>query len=83
MMRQQVVHDVPLVAREVPVLYLPGPFPLTSSPLEFRASATLMAEAYEKSRAFLAEVRPSGPGLYGDPPLVTAEDDRPMRDVQR
>lgn len=62
MMRQQVVHDVPLVARAVPVLYLPGPFPLTTSPLEFRSSARPMAESYEKSRAFPAEVRPSRPG---------------------
>lgn len=83
MLRQQVVRDVPAVAREVPVLYLPGPFPLTSSPLEFLASARLMQEAYEQARAFLAEVRPSGPGLYGDPPLVTGHDDPDMRDVRR
>lgn len=38
MMRQQVVRDLPEVAREAPVLYLPGPFPLRTSPLEFRAS---------------------------------------------
>lgn len=82
MMRQQVARDVPAVAREVPVLYLPGPFPLTSSPLEFRSSAKLMQEAYEKSRAFLADVEVSGPGLYGDPPLVTGGDDPRMRDAQ-
>jgi NTE family protein len=83
MMRQQVARDVPEVARRVPVLYLPGPFPLTTSPLEFLASAALMQEAYEKSRAFLAQVEPSGPGLYGDPPLVTGSDQPEMRGVER
>jgi NTE family protein len=71
MFRQQVVRDVPEVARKVPVVYLPAPFPLTSSPLEFHESAKLMADAYEASRTFLAEVKPAGPGLYGNPPLVT------------
>jgi NTE family protein len=83
MMRQQVVRDVPVVAREVPVLYLPGPYRMTSSPLEFVASPRLMKEAYEKTRAFLGEVKPSGPGLYGDAPLVTGLDDPLLRDVQR
>ncbi len=72
MIRQQVVRDIPEVARQVPVLYLPGPFPLVTSPLEFLSTETLMAEAYEASRAFLVEVTPAGPGLYGDAPLVTA-----------
>lgn len=79
MMRQQVIRDVPAVAREVPVLYLPGPFPLTSSPLDFTASARLMQEAYEKSRAFLAQVQPSGPGLYGEAPLITATQQPELR----
>lgn len=83
MMRQQVIRDVPEVARRLPVLYLPGPFPLTTSPLEFLASRTLMRDAYEASKAFLAEVRPGGPGLYGDPPLVTGADDPDLRSVQR
>jgi NTE family protein len=83
MMRQQIVRDVPEVARQVPVLYLPGPFPLTSSPLEFDASTKLMADAYEASRAFLAEVKPAGPGLYGAPPLVTALDQGGPPDVRR
>lgn len=31
-----------------------------------------MADAYEASReALLAEIEPAGPGLYGDPPLLT------------
>lgn len=84
MLRQQVVKDVPPVARQVPVLYLPGPFPLTSSPLEFGASARLMQEAYEKTRAFLAAVEPDGPGLYGHPPMVPGiEDEEEMREVTR
>jgi NTE family protein len=73
-MRQQIIRDLPEVAREVPVLYLPGPFPLTTSPLEFTSSARLMQDAYAKSRAFLAEAGPSGPGLYGDAPLIPPTD---------
>jgi NTE family protein len=70
MLRQQLVRDLPPVARQVPVLYLPGPFPMTSSPLEFTRSAWLMQEAYDKARAFLKVTEPAGPGLYGRPPLV-------------
>ncbi|MEZ5078688.1 MAG: patatin-like phospholipase family protein [Solirubrobacterales bacterium] len=84
MLRQQVVKDVPPVARQIPVLYLPGPFPVTASPLEFGASARLMQEAYEKSRAFLAAVEPDGPGLYGHPPMVPGvEGTEEMREVRR
>lgn len=83
MMRQQVVRDVPRVARELPVVYLPGPFPLVGSPLEFVNSAALMKDAYEQSRAFLAELQVDGPGLYGNPPLVTGDDDPRLREVQR
>lgn len=71
MLRQQAARDVPEVARQVPVLYPPGPFPLTSSPLDFTASAKLMQEAYERTRRFLPAVQPSGPGLYGTPPLMS------------
>ena len=72
--RQQVIRDLPEVARQVPVLYLPGPFPLTSSPLDFTSSASLMQDAYEKSRAFLEHVKPCGPGLYGEAPLIVTTD---------
>ena len=71
-MRQQIIRDLPEVARQVPVLYLPGPFPLTSSPLDFTSSASLMQDAYEKSRAFLEQVQPFGAGLYGEAPLIAA-----------
>ena len=77
MLRQQVVRDVPAAAREVPVLYLPGPFPMTTSPLEFVASARLMQEAYEMSRGFLVTVAPDGPGLYGEAPLMAAVEPPP------
>jgi len=73
-MRQQIIRDLPEVARQVPVLYLPGPFPLTSSPLDFTSSARLMQDAYQKSRAFLEQVKPCGPGLYGQAPLITTTD---------
>ena len=42
-----------------------------------------MRDAYEASRAFLAEVRPAGPGLYGDPPRVTIRDEAEVRDIGR
>ncbi|HSK28259.1 MAG TPA: patatin-like phospholipase family protein [Jiangellales bacterium] len=70
--RQQVVRDVPAAAAQVPVVYLPGPFPMTTSPLDFRHTARLSGESYELSRRFLADVRPDGPGLYGAPPLLAS-----------
>jgi NTE family protein len=68
--RQQVLRDVPAAAARVPVVYLPGPFPMSTSPLDFRHTARLSRQAYEMSRRFLAEVVPGGPGLYGAPPLL-------------
>ena len=67
MMRQQVAADVPLVGRDIPVLYLPGPFPLTSSPLAFEKTPNLIIDAYRKSRGFLQAVEIDGPGVYCDP----------------
>jgi hypothetical protein len=43
-----------------------------------------MADAYEASReALLAEIERAGPGLYGDPPLLTARDQPEMREARR
>jgi len=73
MLGQQAARDIPAAAAEVPVLYLPGPFPVTGSPLEFADSARLMQEAYEETRRFLAQVEPRGPGLYGEPHLRSGQ----------
>lgn len=68
--RQQVLRDVPAAAERVPVVYLPGPFPMSTSPLDFRHTTRLSHQAYEMSRGFLEGVAPDGPGLYGAPPLL-------------
>jgi NTE family protein len=68
--RQQLVHDLPLVTAQVPVVYLPGPYPMASSPLDFGRSVTLAASAYAAARPFLSVVHVQGPGLYGAPPLL-------------
>lgn len=63
--RQQLERDLPVAAREVPVLVLPGPEYLPRlSPLDFRGSTPLIASAYEAGRDFLSTVQVDGPGLY-------------------
>jgi len=66
-MRTQAVHEAPLVAQHVPVVYLPGPAPRPMSPLDFSHSQELIEASYEVARRFLASVEISGPGLYGSP----------------
>jgi NTE family protein len=65
--RSQAVLEAPLVAAEVPVVYLHGPEPLRVSPLDFRQTGTLIEAAYEAARSFLDKLQVSGPGLYGSP----------------
>ncbi|KAA0918327.1 patatin-like phospholipase family protein [Dietzia sp. ANT_WB102] len=63
--RQQMERDLPVAAREVPVLVLPGPEYLPGlSPLDFTGSTPLIASAYEAGRHFLSTVKVDGPGLY-------------------
>jgi NTE family protein len=66
-MRTQAILEAPLVAADVPVVYLHGPEPLRVSPLDFRHTGTLIETAYEAARAFLDELDITGPGLYGSP----------------
>jgi NTE family protein len=65
--RSQAVLEAPLVAADVPVVYLHGPEPLRVSPLDFRQTGTLIETAYGAARAFLDKLHVSGPGLYGSP----------------
>jgi NTE family protein len=65
--RSQAVLEAPLVAAEVPVVYLNGPQPLRISPLDFRQTGTLIETAYDAARSFLDKLQVSGPGLYGSP----------------
>jgi NTE family protein len=66
-MRTQAVHEAPLVANDVPVVYLPGPAPRPMSPLDFSHSDELIEAAYEAARTFLRSLTIAGPGLYGSP----------------
>jgi NTE family protein len=66
-MRTQAVHEAPLVARDIPVVYLPGPAPRPMSPLDFSHSHDLIEASYEAARTFLASLTITGPGLYGSP----------------
>jgi len=66
-MRSQAILEAPLVATDVPVVYLHGPEPQRISPLDFRQTGTLIETAYEAARVFLDELKISGPGLYGSP----------------
>jgi NTE family protein len=66
-MRTQPAFEAPLVAADVPVVYLHGPEPLRVSPLDFRHTAMLIEAAYEAARSFLGDLDVTGPGLYGSP----------------
>jgi NTE family protein len=66
-MRAQAVLEAPLVASDMPVVYLHGPEPVRISPLDFRHTGTLIETAYEAARAFLDGLDIAGPGLYGSP----------------
>jgi NTE family protein len=66
-MRTQAVHEAPLVANDIPVVYLPGPAPRLISPLDFSHSDELIEASYEAARTFLASLTITGPGLYGSP----------------
>ena len=68
-MRSQAVLEAPLVAADVPVVYLHGPEPHSVSPLDFRHTGTLIEGAYEAARSFLDDLVVTGPGLYGSPSL--------------
>jgi NTE family protein len=65
--RTQAVLEAPLVAADVPVVYLHGPEPLRISPLDFRQTGSLIEAAYEAARIFLDGFDLKGPGLYGSP----------------
>lgn len=64
------VLEAPLVAAELPVIYLPGPKPHPVSPLDFHHTAMLIEGAYEAARSFLDDLKVTGPGLYGSPTLT-------------
>jgi NTE family protein len=66
-MRTQPAFEAPLVAANVPVVYLHGPEPLRVSPLDFRQTGMLIETAYEAARSFLRDLDITGPGLYGSP----------------
>lgn len=66
-MRTQAVLEAPLVAEQIPVVYLSGPEVQIMSPLDFSHTAALIEAAYTAARSFLASLQISGPGLYGSP----------------
>ena len=69
---RQLEVDLPRIAEDVPVVYLPGMFPMNSSPLDFSNHAALMSAGYTAARPCLSVLRVDGPGLYGTPPLALA-----------
>ena len=50
-MRTQAVHEAPVVAQDIPVVYLPGPAPAVSARL---LAPQLIEASYEAARTFLA-----------------------------
>ena len=68
-MRSQAALEAPLVADDVPVIYLPGPEPRPGSPMDYDHTGMLIEGAYEAARSFLDDLDVTGPGLYGSPAL--------------
>src|SRR5262249_33303816 len=66
-MRAQPAFEAPVLAANVPIVYLHGPEPRRVSPLDFRQTGTLIETAYEAARSFLRDLDITGPGLYGSP----------------
>ena len=66
-LRGQAVIEAPVVARSVPVVYLPGPPVQKLSFLDFSHTDELIEQAYGATREFLASLVVRGPGLYGSP----------------
>jgi NTE family protein len=65
--RSQAVLEAPVVAAQVPVVYLPGPVACRCSPFNFNSTEILIEGAYEATRSFLGRLHVDGPGLYGSP----------------
>jgi NTE family protein len=68
-MRTQAVLEAPLVAGDMPVVYVGGPDVKIMSPLDFSHTPALIEAAYESARSFLADLQITGPGLYGAPSI--------------
>ena len=66
-MRMQAALEAPLVAVQVPVVYLPGPAIQRVSPLEFDHTNMLIDGGYQVAKPFLESLDVTGPGLYGRP----------------
>ncbi len=66
-MRTQAVLEAPLLADEMPIVYIPGPAPHFVSPFDFEHTDLLVEGAYDAARSFLEAVDVAGPGLYGAP----------------
>jgi NTE family protein len=66
-MRSQSILEAPLVASDIPVVYLPGPTAHHVSPFNFDSTNLLVEQAYEAARSFLEALKLAGAGLYGSP----------------
>lgn len=75
-MRQRVRVEAPAIAKDVPILYLPTPCPITDATLNFSQSHLLMTQAEEMATAFLATAPlPTAGKMSGAPHF---HEDEPM-----
>ena len=66
-MRSQAVLEAPLVATDVPVVYLHGPEPVRVSPLDFRQTGAADRDRVRGGPGVPGRAKINGPGLYGSP----------------
>jgi len=67
LLRHQSLGALSLLGQHHTVLYLPAPCPLDVPLHDFTRSAELIKASYQDTRAFLAALRVTGPGIYGCP----------------
>ena len=65
--RTQLEAVLPVVARSVPVVFLPPPPARRVSPFDFAASGELIADARTAAREQLRDLVVEAPGVHGDP----------------
>jgi NTE family protein len=76
-MRQRVLVEAPLVAQQVPVLYLPRPCVRSWSPLDLGRSASLIDPTWRLVENFIATADPPRPGtMMGEPHHHEPDDPR-------
>jgi len=67
LLHRQPTGSLSTLEKDVTVIYLPPPCPLTVPTYDFSQGATLIEAGYETARQFVGTLSIEGPGVYGQP----------------